>query len=525
MADCSRNGVMNIPSVKLLIDCLVKAGYNTLELYTEDTYEVENEPYFGNRRGKYTVQELQAIDAYAAARGVELIPCIQTLAHFTALVKQPHYSDIIDVNDILLIDDSKTYDLIDKIFSTLSHTFKSRNVNIGMDEAHLVGLGKYLDKNGYHTPFELLSRHLEKVNEIAKKYGFRCHMWSDMYFRPINHGQYYAENLHVPEQVRQKVPEDIILTYWDYYHNKKEIYNNMFRAHKEFSREIWFAGGGWTWNGFAPLSEHALITMRPAMESVRENGIENVIIALWGDNGKECSFFSVLPVLFAIRQYADGIYEDTLIKKRFQETFCLNYDDFLLLSLPNYTTYTHTDGLTVENSCKALLYADCFSGIFDDIVETLPTIAYREYAEKLRSAAPGANRFSYLFINLANLCDVMQLKYNLGVKTRKAYRSHNIQEINVLIEDYKKTEKYLKTFYASFRELWYRENKTYGFEIQEARLGGLMLRLVSCRERLSLYAEGKINRIEELEEKPLHYALDDRIYCNEYEKIISASIL
>ena len=525
MADCSRNGVMNVSTVKLLIDCLVKAGYNALELYTEDTYEVEGEPYFGNRRGKYSVRELQAIDAYARNRGVELIPCIQTLAHFTALVKQPHYAEIIDVNDILLIDDDKTYDLIDKIFSTLSHTFTSRNVNIGMDEAHFVGLGKYLDKNGYHTPFELLSKHLEKVNEIAKKYDFHCHMWSDMYFRPINHGLYYGENLHVPEQVRQSVPEDIILTYWDYYHNKKEIYDDMLRAHKEFSREIWFAGGGWTWNGFAPLSEHALITMRPAMESIRDNGIENVLIALWSDNGKECSFFSVLPVLFAIRQYADGVFDNELIKKRFWETFGLNYNDFLLLSLPNYTSYNHTDGLTVENPCKSLLYADCFSGIFDDIVESLPPVAYSEYEEKLRVAAQHANDFAYLFTTAAALCDGMQLKYSLGVRTRKAYLSHDIAALKTLVKDYEKTENNLKTFYFSFRALWYRENKPYGFEIQEARLGGLMLRLSSCRERLTLYSDGKINCIDELEETPLHYASDERIYCNEYDKIISASIL
>ena len=44
MLDCSRNGVMKPEAVKRMIDCLQKMGYNALELYTEDTFEVEGEP-------------------------------------------------------------------------------------------------------------------------------------------------------------------------------------------------------------------------------------------------------------------------------------------------------------------------------------------------------------------------------------------------------------------------------------------------------------------------------------------------
>ena len=120
MLDCSRDGVMKVSAVKQMIDCLHKMGYNTLELYTEDTYEIDGEPYFGYLRGRYTKAELKEIDAYAKSKGIELIPCIQTLAHYTALVRHIEYADIVDVNDILLIDEPKTYELIDKIFATIA---------------------------------------------------------------------------------------------------------------------------------------------------------------------------------------------------------------------------------------------------------------------------------------------------------------------------------------------------------------------------------------------------------------------
>ena len=58
------------------------------------------------------------------------------------------------------------------MFASLSKTFTSRIVNIGMDEAHYIGLGKYLDEHGYKNRYELLLGHLERVAEIADKYGY-----------------------------------------------------------------------------------------------------------------------------------------------------------------------------------------------------------------------------------------------------------------------------------------------------------------------------------------------------------------
>ena len=84
MLDMSRNGVMKPASVNKFVDYISSFGYNMLQLYTEDTYEVKNEPYFGYLRGGYTKEEIQEIDAHCKEKGVELIPCIQTLAHLGA---------------------------------------------------------------------------------------------------------------------------------------------------------------------------------------------------------------------------------------------------------------------------------------------------------------------------------------------------------------------------------------------------------------------------------------------------------
>lgn len=515
MLDCSRNAVMKPSEVKKFIDCLEKMGYNTLELYAEDTYRVESEPYFGYLRGGYTAAEIKEMDAYASAHGIELIPCIQTLAHFTNTVKLPVYQSIVDVADILLIDEEKTYAFLERIFASAAENFTSRNIHIGMDEAHMVGLGAYLDKHGYCNRFDILVRHLNRVAEIAKKYGFTPHLWSDMFFRLQNHGAYYAHDLHIDGSVIERVPENVELVYWDYYHTDVADYDAMFASHKEFGREIWFAGGAWCWNGFAPFNLYTQSTMRAAMESVVRNGAENVFFTMWGDNGKECSFYSLLPSLYAIRQYAEGNFDEAAISRGFEECFGLKYADFMLLDCPNYTKAT-LSGKTVENPCKSLLYTDCFMGILDKAMEAEGNLAYAEYAEKLGEAAGRAGEYGYIFRCLSSLCRALEIKATLGIETRKAYRSGDRGAVAALAERYGALSERLESFYRDFKELWFKENKAFGWEIHEARLGGLMLRVRSCRERLAEYAEGKTDSIEELEEDILPYGnqgLEHNVYC------------
>lgn len=47
------------------------------------------------------------------------------------------------------------------------------------------------------------------------------------------------------------------------------------------------------------------------------------------------------------------------------------------------------------------------------------------------------------------------------------------------------------------------ENKAFGFEIQDIRIGGVMTRLLHCAERLDRYVDGLDERIEELEAEQL----------------------
>ena len=106
MLDMSRNAVMSLEGLRDYLKILAKMGYNQLLLYTEDTYEVEGAPFFGYMRGRYTVEEMRALDEYAASLGIEVVPCIQTLSHLATISRWGKFP--MDMPDTLLGGDDAT---------------------------------------------------------------------------------------------------------------------------------------------------------------------------------------------------------------------------------------------------------------------------------------------------------------------------------------------------------------------------------------------------------------------------------
>ena len=521
MIDMSRNAVMNLPALKNYISVLKKMGYNCVMLYTEDTYEVENEPFFGYLRGKYTIEELKEIDDYAYSLGVEVIPCIQTLAHLNAFI---HWKKTpIDCDDILLVDHDQTYRLIDRMFKSLRKCFRSNLIHLGMDEAHMLGRGKHLDLHGYEKSAVLMNRHLKKVKEMAKGYGFEPMIWSDMFFRSWNNGVYNVPKSEIPEYVKLDYPNDVIPVYWNYYSKDQETYDDMFDNHKQLSDNIWFAGGAWSWSGIIPHNKFSLDTMFPAMRSCRKNKIKNVIITLWGDDGAECSHFTQIPALYHIIEYAKGNEDDEKVKAKFERLFKIPYDSFMKIDIPNSLTGAELS----ENPSKYMLYTDPFLGFFDSTVSEGIGEKYAAAKKELYDIAKTSRTYGYLFKTAAALCEVLELKYEIGVKTRRAYRAGDKAELKNIADTYLEISRRIKKLHAAFSYQWHKENKPHGFDIQDIRLLGVAGRIESLRRRLLDYVNGKTNIIEELEEDIISYSKTPGVpvRCNEFKNYISPNVV
>ena len=514
MIDLSRNAVMSLEGWRKFLPLVKKMGYNAIFLYTEDTYEVEDEPFFGYMRGRYSIEEMRELEALGEEYGIEMIPCIQTLGHLRQIFKWGAFKK--DTASTLLVGDERTYELIDRMFKTLSGVFKTRRIHVGMDEAEDLGLGNYLRENGYDTQGNIMRRHLERVKEIADKYGYELLMWSDMFFRGWNGGKYYAEKTEVPKEYRDAVVDGITPVYWDYYMSEETRYEEMISNHRQLSKDIWFAGGIWTWLGFSPSNKYTLKTMLPAIRVCERERVKNVFFTMWGDNGAETSRFSVLPAMHYIGELGRGNTDEESIKAKFKSRYGIDFDEFCLLDDPNRVALNPESPFDNHSTSKYMFYSDYFNGHYDFTVREGGNEYYKELEGKLSAVAKKSRKYGYLFDTQAKLCRVLSDKYELGVKTRAAYKAGNKEELLRLAnEEYSRLERSIPIFFKAFEKQWMLENKACGFEVQELRIGGLIARTSSCKRRLLDYVSGKLDSIPELEVEVLPFG-GRKVGCGGY---------
>ena len=124
---------------------------------------------------------------------------------------------------------------------------------------------------------------------------------------------------------------------------------------------------------------------------------------------------------------------------------------------------------------------------------------YENLAKKIENAE-GKGEYKYIFDNLQRLCEIFAVKANLGNKIRNAYVEINIEELKRLAGLCDTVIERIEAFYDTFKKQWFIDHKPFGFDIQEIRIGGMMLRIKSCKERLLDFIDGKIDNIPELEE-------------------------
>ena len=526
MLDMSRNSVMRIDELKKYIKILKSFGYNMIQLYTEDTYEVDGEPYFGYMRGGYSKAELKEIVSFCKDEQFEIIPCIQTLAHLNQIFRWGDYGDINDISNILLVGEERTYEFIENMIRNVKEVFSGELINIGMDEAFLLGYGKYKEKHGERSRYDILIEHLKRVLSIVEKYELKPIMWSDMFFHLATEKDDMQVPI-VPQEAIDAAPEGVGLVCWEYYKHDKVYYDRILKAHKRFKNEIWFAGGAWSWTGFIPGNKKTIETMLPAMESLKEFNIENIFITMWGDGGGECSFYSLLPSLFLLRKYYDGERNFDLIKKEFSD---ITGEDFDALNSIDDANYVGINDTCLGNVTRHALYSDPFLSHLDSLVDKDGSRYYSELSKKYSKYAKESVSFGYLFDAVATLCEALSVKYTLGCKTRKAYYSKSKESLKDVLKDYKLCEELIEKHYNSFRRFWYKENNPTGFDVQDIRFGGILQRLRSCARAIQDYIDGKIEKIEELEEKVLPYTgggrhLDNKIPCLSWGQSVSLNSL
>ena len=495
MLDMSRGGVMTVEAVKGMIDAHAALGLNLMMLYTEDTYTVPEAPYLGYLRGRYTEKELREMDDYAAESGVELVPCVQTLAHLEQFLQWDVNRDIKDNDCVLMIDEPKTYAWIRAALTALRRCFRTNRIHIGMDEAHGVGLGEYYQKHGAVNRFELLNRHLNRVVDICKELGFKPIMWSDMFYRlGSKNNDYYDTDAVVPKSAIAQIP-DVALCYWDYYHTDEQFYAGMLEGHRKMGKEVVFAGGIWTWSGILPHVRKTNATMYPALRACLKAGIGTVLATLWGDDGCETDYrlaLNQLPI------YSEHVWlgEDCTraeVERMGERLTGLSEACFNAMG----AFYADDDD---RRPGKGLFYCDPLYPLTEGLWDLT---GYREGLEegiKTLERHLDDSRCEYAWLAMRIALE----KLNWVNELRPAYlRGDKAVVLTMANEKLPAMRELYVKMMSVWREQWESGRKRNGWETICARLGAVIARLDDVQRILLRWADGTIECVEELDETPL----------------------
>lgn len=498
MFDVSRNSVLNLSTVKKLLNKTALMGLNMFMLYTEDTYEVKEYPYFGHMRGRYTADEIKEIDAYAINLGIELIPCIQCLSHLGAGLQWNFTAGIKDVYDTLLIGEEKTYEFIKTILRNVSEMFTSRRVHVGLDEAFFVGCGEYVEKNGKYTDkVRLISYHVNRVFDICQDLGLEPMMWSDMLL-----GGGDIENAGTDgadSETIKGIPDGMQQVSWAYTLKTVERYRDFLDKQKDFPN-LAFCGAVFTYLSYFPSYRDTKINLT-GMQAAMEAGIRDMIISVW-NNEAACP---LVTALYGMQLYAEYDYTGTLPGKNADEFFefvCkVSAQDICDLELADDPAEVGE----ASNASRFMMFNDPLVGILDKHIEGVDT---RKYYHNLYEKRTDRKPYSEFFAPVFELSDAivyaLELKADFGIRLKAAYDAKDSQSLKTLYNESFELEKRLTDLKSTHRRVWMIYNKASGFELYDMYYGAVISRCETLRYHLDCWFDDNEYIIEELAEDRLY---------------------
>ena len=493
MLDVSRGGVMTVESIKKYLDYMAALGFNVCMLYMEDLFELKDFPLFGYMRGRYTTDELRQIDDYAYEMGIEVIPNIELLGHLGQFLRWEPTTEIRDDTQVLLVGEPKTYEFVEAVVSTLSKTFRSRRIDINMDEPDGLGLGRYLTLNGYREAKDVFNEHLHRVVDICKKYGYERPITdSDVYFyNPLKED--YALDTVVPQDVIDSIP-DVALVFWDYYHTDINFYNENMRKHKAFNKEIIFCGSLWTPQGFVPNFRTTFNMAIPGLKSSIQNNIKFYFATLWNDGGWETNYMSAICGLPIFSEYC-YIGENCTEEEIFDVIgYLTKADKPLMEAISDF--HLGYDPLT--NIGRGIVYCDL---LFDTLCID---VDFAKASQTYKNALSVFENYKHIefYGYYKALFGVCALKTEVLARLRSAYKDGDKAYLGeVANEIIPRLRALYGELYREFKLHWNNTNKPNALEMYCHRFGGIDFRLENVAEIINDYLDGKKDTIAELQEE------------------------
>ncbi|MBS7654072.1 MAG: beta-N-acetylhexosaminidase [Candidatus Bathyarchaeia archaeon] len=305
--DIARGGVPNLETFKDILRMLFLFKYNYFAIYFEDLFPWKKYPQIGKHRGRLTDDELKEIIDYGNNLGIEVLPSLELSGHMEHILSLPEFYRFSEWHNpregcLNLSDENArkfAYELLEEAIGFFP---SSKYVHVGGDETWALGRGRSLNKTWTFEGPKLYEAHHKNMVEKVLEKGKEPILWGDMIS-----GMYLGEE---STKWREALESDIwhrsLIANWDYSPSPKEHFKEKIKIFKNKGLKQIACPGLSNWNRYYPNFEIALENVKNFLTSAAEEDLPGFLLTAWGDDGEECLFSLLKPLILATVEIAEG---------------------------------------------------------------------------------------------------------------------------------------------------------------------------------------------------------------------------
>lgn len=282
MLDISRAKVLNVSSIKNIIDLVAELKYNHLELYVEGfSYEYKNIKEALADKNYLTQEEYLEVEKYAIEKYIDFVPNQNGFGHMSDWLALDKFKELAECPDGFEIWGSKrppstldptnpkSFELVKQMYEEMIPFTKSKYFNMNFDEPYELGHGKSKQECLKTSTEDVYIEYLEKLANVVRKYNKTPMIWGDVL---VKH----------PDKI-SKLSKDIVFIDWGY--NKAYDFVNHAKMLEELKVKYLLAPGTSTWSSITGR----FIDMKETIEnstyaSKKYHGL-GILLTDWGDMG------------------------------------------------------------------------------------------------------------------------------------------------------------------------------------------------------------------------------------------------
>ena len=316
MLDISRCRMPKVSTITRLIDMLADLKYNEFQLYMESfVFKYASYPQVTADFDCLTPEDIEYLDQYCADRFIDLVPNQNSFGHMGSWLEREEFKHLAvtdgkspsaTVNPLL----PETFEFLDNLYGSLLPHFRSKYVNIGLDEAY--GLGKHQleevckEKGADNVFMDWLCK---LSDHIQKKYHKKVQFWADMVYQYPNS---YT-----------RVPEGAVALNWGYGEDSNRWMGKRCRDLQQKGIPYYVCPGNQTWLSFTGKHDLMSQNLVTCGEMGKEYGAIGYMLTDWGCGEGHMHFpvWSLIGAVMAGQIAWNGANQDPRHYTRYAEKY------------------------------------------------------------------------------------------------------------------------------------------------------------------------------------------------------------